>query len=124
MSMAMFFRHPRYQVVWRDVVEVSSRAVASKYGNYIETWVKVRISEALLETRRFSVTSRDPGYYRFLKALKGHIESSTLPAGGMGIEPDAMRAAAGQMFQNRLWLLFAMSIVAVVMIIFTYFARR
>lgn len=124
MSMAIFFRHPRHQVAWRDVVEVSSRAVASKYGSYIETWVKVRISGAPLETRRFSLTSRDPGYYAFLNALKDHIDPSALAAGGMGIEPDEMRTAAGQMFQSRLWLLFAMSIVAVVMIIFTYFERR
>ena len=124
MSMAIFFRHPRHQGTWRDVVEVSSRAVASKYGSYIETWVKVRVSGAPLETRRFSVTSKDPGYYAFLKALKDHIDPSALAAGGMGIEPDEMRTVAGQMFQGRLWLLFAMSIVAVVMIIFTYFARR
>lgn len=124
MSWAIFFRYPRYRVAWHDVVDVGSRTVASRYGSYIETRVKVKISEVPLETRRFAVTSKDPGYYAFLKQLKNHVDPSAIPVGGMGIEPTEIRAAAGQIFQSKLWLLAGLFISALVLVVIAYFTRR
>ena len=124
MSWAIFFRYPRYRVAWRDVVEIGSRTVASKYGNFIETRVKVRISEVPLATRRVAVTSRDPGYYAFLKQLKAHVDPSAVAEGGMGIDPGEIGVVDGQISYSRLQLLLGLFIGSLLLVGIAYITRR
>jgi len=121
---AFLFRTARVRVAWRDVIEIVSRTVASRYGAYVRTRIKVRVCEVPERTRWFSVTNRNPGYYAFLAALNARVDLARVAVGGLGIEPGAIRGEAARILKSRLKLLaifFALGIAATIL---AYFTRR
>ena len=99
MTWGAFFRFPRRRVAWRDLIEVRSRMVVMRRDRYVQTRVRVKISDMPLTTRGFSVTSKDPGYYEFLKMLRDHGEGP-----GTETEPFEERAATMEIFSSKQWL--------------------
>jgi len=121
---AFLFRTARVRVAWRDVIEIVSRTVASRYGAYVRTRIKVRVCEVPERTRWFSVTNRNPGYYAFLAALNARVDLARVAVGGLGIEPGAIRGEAERILKSRLKLLAIYLAIGIAAMILLYFTRR
>jgi len=121
---AFLFRTPRVRVAWHDVLEIASRTVASRYGSYVRTRIKVRVCEVPQRTRWFSVTNRNPGYYAFLAALNVRVDPARVAIGGLGIEPAAIRGEAERILRSRLKLLAIFLAIGIAAMIVAYFTRR
>jgi hypothetical protein len=121
---AFLFRTPRCRVPWRDLLEIASRTVASRYGSYIRTRIKVRVCEVPERTRWFPVTNRNPGYYAFLAALNARIDAARVPVGGLGIEPGAVRGEAQRILRSQLKLVLIFAALGIAAMILAYFTRR
>ena len=124
MRLACLFRYPRYRVAWRDVLDIESHTIFSRYGNYVVTRVKSRVSEVPEIVRSFTITSRRPGYYEFLRRLQEHIEPADVTVRGLGIEPIAIRAAARRLIALRLRYLMFLGVASVVLVILAWLRQR
>ena len=119
-----FFQFPRHRVVWRDVLDVETRRIASRYGWYFRTRVKVSISNSERAIRGFTVTSRQSGYYEFLCRLNLHLEASDATVRGLGIDPTEFHAASRRMIAGRLKGLVWLALIAAVLVLAVWLTRR
>lgn len=121
---AFLFRTQRLRVAWRDVLEIASRTVASRYGSHIRTRIKVRVCEVPERTRWFSVTNRNPGYYAFLGALNARVDAARVPVGGLGIEPGTIRGEAQRILRSQIKLVLILAAIGVALMILATVTRR
>jgi|SRR6516225_1522568 hypothetical protein len=104
LTWSAFFLFPRHHVFWRDVLDIETRRIVSKYGWYFRTRVKVCLPESPKATRRFTVTSRQAGYYEFLRRLNLHLTASGATVRGLGIDPAEFHAASRRLIATQLKL--------------------
>ena len=123
MSWGAFFRFPRHRVAWRDVIEVGSRRVVMRTDRYVQTRVKVKISEVPLAIRGFSVTSKDPGYRAFLQMLSDHGQAAAIPVPRAQSGPIEGRAATPEIISSKQWF-FAYLLLIPVGAVFGWFLHR
>ena len=113
---------PRRHASWADITAVDTRTLSHRHGSYLRTRVTVRDSAG--RTGRFTVTSRDDGYARFLDALAVHTAGRGLETGGPGARSARVRDEIREILGGQLRLIGGFALVAGALLTFAWLTRR
>ena len=121
-SRGALMRFPVRHAAWSEITAIDTRTVAHRHGSFVRTRVTVR--NAAGRTSRFTVTSRDDGYTRFLDALAAHTAGRGLETGGPGARSARVRDEIREILGGQLRLIGGFALVAGALLTFAWLTRR
>jgi hypothetical protein len=121
-SLGALMVFPLRHTTWAGITAVDTRTLTHRHGSYLRTRVTVR--DAAGRTGRFTVTSRDDGYARFLDALAAHTAGRGLEIGVRSVRSARVRDEIREILGSQLRLVGGFALVAGALLTFAWLTRR